>query len=162
MEHRGGIIRFEWRYGEKGEGDHMIKPIRKSLTEAQIAQEQYGLERRGHDAGELTEPAGGERSKVAEDYSTSGLFRDENFGRDSCGTGDARTADHSWEGGDVRPPDLYADTAESDFTVRNAGGFPGEAPVEEEGETDEDVPPSDRAPVVSQPKSPIRRRLVGR
>lgn len=125
----------------------MSKPTRRRITATQVAHEQYALERRGHDAGELTEPAGGERSRATEDYSTSGLFRDENFARDSCGSGEGRAADRSWEGDLGRSPDLYRDTAESEFTVRSAAGLEEESPsgVEQEELPSEEPLSSPRA-----------------
>ncbi len=140
----------------------MSQPIRKRVTFGQVVHEQYGLERRGHDTGELTGPAGGERSRAADDYSTTGLFRDDNFGRDSFGNGEARTADRSWEGDEGRPPDIYRDTAESEFTIRSSAGLEEEppAPVEQEGESEvgEEVVSNIPPPTIS----PVRRRIVTR
>jgi len=142
----------------------MSQPIRKRMTVAQVEREQYGLERRGHDAGELTGPAGGERSRAADDYSTTGLFRDDNFGRDSCGDGDARTADRSWEGYEGRPPDIYRDAAESEFTVRNSAGLDDEPllPGEEEEEEGEGGGAAEVSKISLPTSSPVRRRIVTR
>lgn len=142
----------------------MSQPIRKRVTVGQVDHEQYSLERRGHDAGELTGPAGGEHSRATDDYSTTGLFRDENFARDSCGDGEGRAADRSWEGYEGRSPDIYRDTAESEFTVRNSAGLEEEPPAlrEEEGERDAGDSVAVVAKKTPPTRGPVRRRIVTR
>jgi hypothetical protein len=139
----------------------MANPKRR-LTPAQIAAEQYGSEPRGHDSGEMPGPLGGSTSQAAEDYSTTGLFRDENFGRDSCGVGEPRVADHSWEGPRGRGARIYEDTAESNFSIRNATGIEDELEeeLEWEGSTEEAGAVVDKqgAPKPAPQRTPIRRR----
>ena len=139
----------------------MANPKRR-LTPAQIVAEQYGGELRGHDSGEMPGPLGGSTSQAAEDYSTSGLFGDENFGRDSCGVGEPQVVDHSWEGQRGRGARIYEDTAESTFSIRNAMGIEDELEEELEpaGSTEDTraVVEGHGAPRPTPKSSPIRRR----
>jgi hypothetical protein len=120
-----------------------------------LTTEEEAREHRGPDSGEVSGTLGGESVRMSEDYSTSGLFRNDSCGRGSSGEGQSSPSNHSWNGDSGRHSELYEGAAESEFTTRSAVGVDTviESPPSSAGDAAGPSAPQ-RSPV-----SPIRRRL---
>ena len=137
-------------------GEDGVVCSRRCLTTEEEARGHYGIERRGPDSGEVSGTLGGESVRISEDCSTSGLFRDDNYGRSSSGEGQSSPSNHSWNGDNGRHSELYEGAAESESTTRSAGGVDTviESPPSSAGATAGSSVPQ------SGPVSPVRRRLI--
>jgi len=96
---------------------------RVGVGRAEIEVEQYSAQDDDLLEGEMDQYGGGEDSALASDFSSRGIYHDENFARDAYGVGDAFTAGGRAERLGPREFEVYGETAESEFSIRTADGL---------------------------------------